>query len=951
MTAPEKSSPAPASTANAASPQDWRYPFPDKERKEITDPQAIYSALGLMDDGFFPLGVNGFPHGGVHFGRGTSARFDQAGGVRAIANGMIVAYKLDDAYKQLKFTQDSRWSMYSTGFVLVRHEMTMPPAPGSTGAQPPDETLTFFSLYMHLADWQSYEVEGALARPGWWPVPVYRIGNKEQQEDGGQAPGAFVCSEPKAAPKKGQFTGGQHVGFLPEGSEVTVGEKRGEWGHIKAITSGGMIAARSGAAFGLDERSAPWLQPDGDSREETAPRMAEGEWGWIYLPNQQATTAPGAVGTVVVPTQPIPVRAGTLLGQMGEYHDYERSTPLPPVPARQLLHLEVFAGDDLNGFIGKSRARAAQLGASGRTILVVDAGTKLVERAPPPDTKLGNGPPITVAKETASSPKTGPWIQIQTFHVQHGIASKVDSPVWIERRNADRLASPVGLAAWWRFPLQLSQVAKPENGSLVTFPRAQLDAIEGDSKAIDDRGVKWWHLRVGTRDGGEAWGWICEKEHPGTRWENPWAWPGFEIVDATGINIADAFRRNLIVTGSAHWKEQKEFEPSAEAVSNSALLKRLEQTVSRLPAPDGRKDEQARNEGQVVTARKLQQAMSRRWLASELSHVILRYESEWSGDMSRWEALTPLMRNAAENWRCELQRIHELQWWKAVEGKIERLPGGAIVNHIHPVALIGNFALSCFPLDKALEMALLITGSFEGENSTKLRYDAVANNFDGMGMSFGIVQWNFGMGTLGPVLLDMVAADEEAFKSCFDTTSDYESLVAALHSSKEVQKEWAIGRQQANQSGWDASFKKIGGVDKFNKIQLKHAATYNKYVMVCIRWLRGVSHELMERIEVQTYVALYDLCVQQQTLNSAHAEIKSRVAAEKPKTQKQLMIIVVEERSKKANPLYREDCLSRRRGILEQQDFTVPRQPKPVTRSNVNFSALKEIANEFVCQL
>ncbi|WP_260427510.1 hypothetical protein [Burkholderia stagnalis] len=190
MTAPEKSSPAPASTANAASPQDWRYPFPDKERKEITDPQAIYSALGLMDDGFFPLGVNGFPHGGVHFGRGTSARFDQAGGVRAIANGMIVAYKLDDAYKQLKFTQDSRWSMYSTGFVLVRHEMTMPPAPGSTGAQPPDETLTFFSLYMHLADWQSYEVDGTLARPGWWPVPVYRIGNTERQEDGGQAPGS-----------------------------------------------------------------------------------------------------------------------------------------------------------------------------------------------------------------------------------------------------------------------------------------------------------------------------------------------------------------------------------------------------------------------------------------------------------------------------------------------------------------------------------------------------------------------------------------------------------------------------------------------------------------------------------------------------------------------------------------------------------------------------------------
>ncbi|MBW9108141.1 lytic transglycosylase domain-containing protein, partial [Paraburkholderia phenoliruptrix] len=103
-----------------------------------------------MSDGFFPLGVNGFPHGGVHFGSASASRLDQSRGVQVIADGEIVAYRLDDTYPHLHYTQTRRWAWYSTGFVLVRHRMTMPRAPGSTAAQPADETLTFFSLYMHM---------------------------------------------------------------------------------------------------------------------------------------------------------------------------------------------------------------------------------------------------------------------------------------------------------------------------------------------------------------------------------------------------------------------------------------------------------------------------------------------------------------------------------------------------------------------------------------------------------------------------------------------------------------------------------------------------------------------------------------------------------------------------------------------------------------------------------
>ncbi|MDR6381951.1 glycoside hydrolase family 19 protein [Paraburkholderia caribensis] len=682
-----------AAAPAVSSPQTWRYPFPGRDHKEITDPDIFYHALAGMEDGFFPLGVNGFPHGGVHFGKGSSSRVDQTGGVRVIANGEVVAFRLDDAYPQLHFTQDRRWAMYSTGFVLVRHHMTMPPAPGNTAnGQPADETLTFFSLYMHVADWSTYLADGSMVRPGWWPgVDAYRIGNKNRQENGGEAAGAFVWSEPKPGKKRNQFIAGHHVAFLPEGSEVIIGERRGEWGHIRSISAGHLVSAKSGGYFGWEDKDVPWVQPDGDE-SGTASVTSEGDWGWLYLHDQQPVREPRGVGSVVVPPQPIPVKAGTLMGQVGEYHDYERSTPLPPVPARQLLHLEVFAGDELKEFIGKCRARAAQLPASDRTVLVVQAGAKLVIHPAEPDHKLGTRHPLYDAKETARSPKSGPWVQVQPRYLTIGSIAALDcGPVWIRRDDLNR--GPNGLSAWMRFPLQVRAVADPANAQTFAFPRAQLDGLGDGNVAVDDENIHWWRISLVAADGTDQRGWVCEKAHPGTTWESPWAWPGFEIVDATGVALTDAFRRNLSVTGSADWREQTEFEPSTAAINGSVLLQRLERTVSRIPLQYGEK-KSGKDGQEVVTARKLQRAMNTSWLASELAHVILRYESEWGGGMSRWEALTPLMRNARENWQCELQRIKKLQWWDDVKGAVEGFPASPVVNHIHPIALVGNFSTS-----------------------------------------------------------------------------------------------------------------------------------------------------------------------------------------------------------------------------------------------------------------
>ena len=82
---------------------------------------------------------------------------------------------------------------------------------------------------MHMADWSTYLANHAIKQPGWWiGVEAFRIGNADGQH-GGEAKGALVQTEPKAG-AHGRYTQGQAVGFLPEGSEVRIGEKRGSGG-------------------------------------------------------------------------------------------------------------------------------------------------------------------------------------------------------------------------------------------------------------------------------------------------------------------------------------------------------------------------------------------------------------------------------------------------------------------------------------------------------------------------------------------------------------------------------------------------------------------------------------------------------------------------------------------------------------------------------------------------
>ncbi|WP_068713694.1 hypothetical protein [Vibrio tritonius] len=226
------------------------------------------------------------------------------------------------------------------------------------------------------------------------------------------------------------------------------------------------------------------------------------------------------------------------------------------------------------------------------------------------------------------------------------------------------------------------------------------------------------------------------------------------------------------------------------------------------------------------------------------------------------------------------------------------------------------YSKNCIPLIKAKEIALKVSAGFEGKEPS---YRTLAGNFDGAGMSWGIIQYNFGQNTLGPLLRKMKLKDLEQFNGCFDKEEDLASLNKVLNSSITEQINWAIDMQNNKRERWVKIFNNLSEVELFNRLQLEGIEKYSDSAISAIEWMRDQLPKLFERVELVTFVALFDLSVQQGSINKSKQVIMERISEREPKTQKEFLEIVVSERGKSASTRWRADCLSRRLSILNKK--------------------------------
>jgi hypothetical protein len=238
--------------------------------------------------------------------------------------------------------------------------------------------------------------------------------------------------------------------------------------------------------------------------------------------------------------------------------------------------------------------------------------------------------------------------------------------------------------------------------------------------------------------------------------------------------------------------------------------------------------------------------------------------------------------------------------------------------------------------------ALTVTATFETGGLTP--FETVTGNFDDAGMSFGPIQSNFKSGTLQDLFKSFIATDERRVESCFG--GDYAEWLEVLNSSRAKQIAWAdsrsIGARKAKVAQpWRGYLEGIGREKKFQAIMVAQAYEhYGGAVIKALSWLSGVSP-----IRIRGFAclaALFDLCVQQGSLDRAHHRIRKRVEQEQPENEHALVRIAVTERGRTANKRWRADCVSRRLSILERRPVTVRESGKTATRGNLNLYLVRD---------
>jgi hypothetical protein len=121
--------------------------------------------------------------------------------------------------------------------------------------------------------------------------------------------------------------------------------------------------------------------------------------------------------------------------------------------------------------------------------------------------------------------------------------------------------------------------------------------------------------------------------------------------------------------------------------------------------------------------------------------------------------------------------------------------------------------------------ALKITTIFE--TGRPLNFCGLAGNFDGCGISFGLLQWNIKSGSLQPLLKDFIRLSPAGFDKIFGNDSkSFKEVI--MNKSPKDQLQFALSINDSKNriiEPWKTYFTKLGADPDMQAIQIKYART------------------------------------------------------------------------------------------------------------------------------
>jgi len=171
------------------------------------------------------------------------------------------------------------------------------------------------------------------------------------------------------------------------------------------------------------------------------------------------------------------------------------------------------------------------------------------------------------------------------------------------------------------------------------------------------------------------------------------------------------------------------------------------------------------------------------------------------------------------------------------------LDADGIVGPASWQALLGDASPVAAPLaSQGLDYrCLALTGTFETGKGVPECFSGITGDFDGQGISYGALQWNFGMGSLQPLLRDMVQTHEAIARNIFGPHFDALATALALGDGSQARADLlAFARSIQHPvkyqvfEPWRGYAKALGRTPEFQAIQVQHAhQAYERALGLC----------------------------------------------------------------------------------------------------------------------
>ena len=311
---PEQKKKVTSDTTKVESPKIPHVAYPLKPRSNTTNlSQQYFNHLAGDESARFLFNNSGLWHQGIHLraSKFPSSEFEN-NKICAIADGKLIAYKVDSEYKSDNESESSKESaVYSTGFFLLKHEV----------AYPKDNVLTFYSLYRHTAK-----------------LSDYKSGIEELVGITKSADNKIVIRDAQNQPLNPRVE-------LKNG--VTIGVKRHTQTQDKFDELLWYRETKDNKTVEHKPKSGEHWRIFHQSYEEMQSEQIKG------LPLLSKHKIDTQADIEVKLDKPIEIKAGEELGLMGEYNQIGES-------GEKLLHLEVFTYDNIEQFKAKAEAAYKQ---------------------------------------------------------------------------------------------------------------------------------------------------------------------------------------------------------------------------------------------------------------------------------------------------------------------------------------------------------------------------------------------------------------------------------------------------------------------------------------------------------------------------------------------------------------------------------------------------------------